>query len=126
MAAPFVFDRKGNQMDLRQYFKKIKDTEALIEDQYPLLVSLETTDGGKPGAIVEVSRQEAARAIVENRAVLASADQKTAHHIREAARRKLAEKAELTKRLQIAIVSDSEFRAAAVDQDGAEEPESSR
>ena len=38
-------------MDLRQYFKKIKDTEASIEDEYPLIVSLETTDGGKPGAL---------------------------------------------------------------------------
>ena len=34
-------------MDLRQYFKKIRDTENGLTDLFPLMVSLETTDGGK-------------------------------------------------------------------------------
>ena len=47
-------------MDLKNYFKKIRDAEASIEEPFPLIVSLETPDGGKPGAVVEVSRLEAA------------------------------------------------------------------
>jgi len=100
-------------MDLKQYFKKIKDAEASIESPYPLIVSLETSDGGKAGALVEVSRREAAKAIVENRAVLATEEQRLAYFEREAVRKKLAEKTELSRRLQIAIVSDSEFRETA-------------
>jgi len=111
-------------MDLKQYFKKIKDTEASIEPPYPLIVSLETSDGGKPGALVEVSRREAAKAIVENRAVLATEEQRNAHFEKEAARKKLAEKAELSRRLQIAIVSDSDFREPASAREG--EPKGSR
>jgi hypothetical protein len=113
-------------MDLRQYFKKIRDTEASIEEQYPLIVSLETSDGGRAGAFVEVSRREAAKALVESRAVLANNEQKKAYFEREAARRKSAEKAELSHRLQIAVISDSELRNAVARQDKADEPKGSR
>jgi hypothetical protein len=114
------------KMDLKQYFKKINDAEASIAEQYPLIVSLETSDGGRPGTIVEVSRREAAKAIVENRAVLASENQKKAYFEREAASKKLVEKAELSHRLQIAVISDSELRNAVARQEKAEEPKGSR
>jgi hypothetical protein len=113
-------------MDLKQYFKKIKDTEASIQDEYPLIVSLETSDGGKPGALVEVSRAQAAKAIAENRAVLATDEQKTAYYVQEALRRKTIEKAELSRRLQIAIISDSELRTAASQLEAEDEPRGSR
>jgi hypothetical protein len=112
-------------MDLKQYFKKIKDTETSLEEPYPLVVSLETADGGKAGTVVEVSRREAAKAIVENRAVLANAEQRKAYFEREAARKKVAEKAELSRRLQIAIISDSEV-SDAVNKREKEEPRGSR
>jgi hypothetical protein len=111
-------------MDLKQYFKKIRDTEGEIEEQYPLIVSLDTPDGGKAGAIVEVSRLQAAKAIAENRAILATDDQRTAHYAREASRKKSAEKAELARRLQIAIISDPELRSEATKKE--EEPKGSR
>jgi hypothetical protein len=107
-------------MDLKQYFKKIKDTEATVDEPYPLVVSLETPDGGKPGAIIEVSRREAARAIVEGRAVMASEEQKKSYFEQGAARRKSAEKVELSRRLQIAIVSDSDLRKATAVEEGDE------
>jgi hypothetical protein len=90
------------------------------------MVSLETPDGGKPGAVVEVSRHEAAKAIVENRAVLANDAQKQAHLEQQATRRKLAEKAELSRRLQIAIISDSDVREAVSRKEKVEEPKGSR
>jgi hypothetical protein len=95
-------------MDLKQYFRKIKETEAAIEEQFPLIVSLETTDGGQAGIATEVSRIEAARALVENRAILATAEQRTAYFERESARKKAFEKSELAKRVQIAIISQVE------------------
>jgi hypothetical protein len=113
-------------MDLKQYFKKIKDMEASIDQPYPLVVSLETADGGKPGTVVEVSRQEAAKAIVENRAVLANDEQKEAYFRLEAARRKSAEKADMSRRLQVAIISESELRSAVTKQDKDDGPKGSR
>ncbi len=113
-------------MELKQYFKKIKDAEASISEAYPLIVSSETEDGGKPGVVVEVSRREAARAIVENRAALASEEQKQAHWEQVSARKKMAEKIELSRRLQIAIVSDSGLRDAAIRDENAEGPKGSK
>ena len=52
-------------MDLRQYFKKIRETEAALTEPFPLVVSLHTEDGGKPGMVSEVSREVAAKMIVE-------------------------------------------------------------
>jgi hypothetical protein len=109
-------------MDLRQYFKKIKDIEATIESPYPLIVSLETTDGGKAGTLVEVSRLEAAKAIAENRAVLASEEQRTAYVERESARKRAIEKADMARRLQVAIVSNPEFRESQTSYERDEEP----
>jgi hypothetical protein len=126
IAAPSFLHGNEKHMDLKQYFKKIKDTEESIEEQYPLIVSLETSDGGKAGAVVEVSRSEAAKAIVENRAFLANEGHKTAYYSQEAARRKSAEKAELSRRLQIAIISDSELRRVTARQEKEEEPKGSR
>jgi hypothetical protein len=113
-------------MDLKQYFKKIKDTEESITEQHPLIVSLETSDGGRAGVVVEVSRREAAKALVEARAVLANDEQKKSYFERETARKKLAEKAELSRRLQIAIISDSELRNVATQQEKEEEPKGLR
>jgi hypothetical protein len=113
-------------MDLKQYFRKLNDTQALIEEQYPLIVSLETSDGGKAGVIMEVSRQEAARAIVESRGVLANDEQKKAYFDQEAGRKKSAEKAELSRRLQVAIISESDLRNAVAQSKKEEEPKGSK
>jgi hypothetical protein len=113
-------------MDLKQYFKKLKDTESSIEEPYLLIVSLETTDGGKAGAVIEVSRPEAAKAMVEGRAVRASNEQKEAYLKLEAERKKSAEKTELSRRLQIAIISDSDLRHSVTTQEKDEQPKGSR
>jgi hypothetical protein len=113
-------------MDLRQYFKKRKDIEASIKEEFPFIVSLETTDGGKAGTVIEVSRQEAARAIVEARAVLATEEQKKAYFENEALRRKSVEKADMARRLQIAIISESELLDAVTKPEKEEGPTGSR
>ncbi len=115
-----------NSMDLKAYFKKIKDTESSIDEPYLLIVSLETPDGGKPGTVVEVSRQEAAKALVEGRAVRANEEQTEVYYKQQAERKKSAEKAELSRRLQIAIISDSELRTSATAQEKDEQPKGLR
>ena len=113
-------------MDLKQYFKKIKDTEESIAEPYLLIVSLETADGGKPGIVTEVSRREAAKALVEGRAATATDEQSKAYFEREAARKKSAEKVELSRRLQIAIVSDPELRTSGTGKEQEQPPKGSR
>jgi hypothetical protein len=96
-------------VDLRQYFRKMRELESNISEPFPVVVSLETPDGGKPGMLVEVSRFNAAKMIIEGRAVLATEDEKNAYREQQAAQRSAAEKAELAKRVQVAILTDSDF-----------------
>jgi hypothetical protein len=93
-------------MDLRQYFRKIREVEATLSDEYPVVSSLETADGGKNGTISEVSRATAARLIVEGRAVLATEAERERFLQEQQAARAIAERAEAAKRLQIAYITE--------------------
>ena len=62
-------------MNLRGYYKRIKDTEAAIEEPFPVIVSLATPDGGKAGQRTEVSRTVAAKMIIDGLARLATSDE---------------------------------------------------
>jgi coenzyme F420-reducing hydrogenase alpha subunit len=97
-------------MDLKQYFRKIRQVEAGLVETFPLVVSLETPDGGKPGLVSEISREEAAKMIVEGRAVLASEEKKELYREQQARAKEAAEKAELAKRVQVAIISDRDLK----------------
>ena len=97
-------------MDLRQYFRKLREIENGISDVYPIVISLETSDGGKGGVISEVSRETAAKLIMEGRAVMASDQEKDAFLEQLEARKKAAEKAELARRVQVAIIADSDLQ----------------
>ncbi|HEY3455868.1 MAG TPA: hypothetical protein VGK64_14780 [Bryobacteraceae bacterium] len=91
-------------MDLRQYFKKIRDVESGLADLFPVVVSLETPDGGKAGVASEVSREQAAKLIVEGCARLASEAEKQAYYAKHASEKKAVERAEMARRLQVTIV----------------------
>lgn len=60
-------------MDLKAYFKKIRDVEATIPTPYVVIAGLETPDGGREGTFTEVPKRLAARMIAESRGRLASA-----------------------------------------------------
>jgi len=97
-------------MDLKQYFRKIRQIEATLSEAFPLVVSLETADGGKPGLVTEISREQAAKMIVEGRAALASEEEKEFYRVRQAYARDAAEQSELARHVQIAIVSDRDLK----------------
>ncbi len=101
-------------MDLRQYFKKISETEASLAESFPLIVSLETPEGGKSGVVSEVSRELAAKMFVEGRALLANEAEREAYHERQAATKRAAEKADLSRRVQVAIITDPNFNPVPV------------
>ena len=95
-------------MDVKQYYRKIREIENSITDTYPLVVSLETADGGKAGLVSEVSRSVAAKLITEGRATLAGDKEKVRYAEAHVAAKKAAEKAEMAKRVQVAIIADPE------------------
>ncbi len=97
-------------MDLRKYFKRLQEVEAELSEEYPTVVSLETADGGKPGLISEASRANAAKLIVEGRAVLATEEQRRGYMEKKIAAKKAAEALDAARRVQVAIISEAEFQ----------------
>ncbi|HMJ60807.1 MAG TPA: hypothetical protein VK493_03550 [Bryobacteraceae bacterium] len=111
-------------MDLRQYFKKIRDTESGLTDVFPLVVSLETSDGGKAGIVSEVTREQAAKLIVENCARLANDAEKKAYYDKQASEKKAADRAEMARRVQVTIVGQPDFQTVEKDQPVSPSPSS--
>jgi hypothetical protein len=62
-------------MDLRVYYQKLRKIESEIEDEFPVVISRETSDGGKQGLKTQVSRSIAARLIADGKADLATAEE---------------------------------------------------
>ena len=50
-------------MDLRAYYKKVREAEATLTEEHMIMVSFATSEGGKPGVRTEASRAIAARLI---------------------------------------------------------------
>lgn len=96
-------------MDLRDFFKRIREIEAAIESDFTIVVSNSTGDGGKAGVTTETPRNIAARMIAEGRARLATPDEMAAHHETIRAAVVEAEEAALADRLQVALVSDADL-----------------
>ena len=61
-------------MDLRSYYKKVRDADATLTGEHIVMVSLETSEGGKQGVLTEVPRAIAAKLIAEVRARVATED----------------------------------------------------
>jgi hypothetical protein len=97
-------------MDLRTYYQKIRDTEATIPTQYVVVISRATDNGGKSGVPMEVSREVAAKMIVEGSAVLATADQATAFAVKQAAAQKAAQEAAAAAKVSVTVVSSDDLK----------------
>ena len=93
-------------MDLRDFYKRIREIEATIDSAFTLVVSHDTADGGKAGVMTEAPRAIAARLIAEGRARMATPDENCVHQetIRQAV--DVADRMALAERVQVAFVSD--------------------
>ena len=100
-------------MDLQLYYQKIRETETKIADEFPLVVSLETPDGGKGGTKTEVPRRLAAKLLVEGQVRLATKDELKAYRESLAEAKRLAEQAAAAAKLQLTVLSTDGARPAA-------------
>jgi hypothetical protein len=96
-------------MDLQVYYQKIREMEKTIVDEFPLLVSMETADGGKGGTKTEVPRRLAAKLLVEALARLASKEELKAYRELLAEAKRVAERAAAAARLQLTVLSTTEL-----------------
>lgn len=98
-------------MDLKVYYRKIREIEAGLPEGDVVVASLETSDGGRAGVCNEVSRTLAARLLVEGKARLASDDETSAFKklVRERSLR--AKQEAVTNTLQVEIVGERRPRS---------------
>ncbi len=101
-------------MDLKQFYKKIRDVESSIPEKYPLVTSLVTDDGGKQGIVAEVPRYQAARMIVEGKARLSTEEEKQMHQDNLAAVQRVADEWEAARRLQLSLLLSSEQKQTGI------------
>ncbi len=98
-------------MDLRMFYQKLRKIEQEITDPHVVVVSHETSDGGRAGQKSEVSRSIAARLIVEGRARLATAEEVAEYRSAIDQARQEAEQRATAQRIQVSVVSEADFRA---------------
>ena len=96
-------------MDLQHYYRKIREAESKILDEFPLMVSRETGDGGKDGTITEVLRRLAAQMIVEGIARLATPEEREAFQAAQAEVRRVVEQLAAASKVQFAVLSSAEL-----------------
>jgi hypothetical protein len=96
-------------MDLKHYYQKIREAESKLLDEFPVVVSRETGDGGKDGTLTEVGRRLAARMLVEGAARLATAEERDGFHTAQAEARRIAEQQAAASKVQFAVLSSAEL-----------------
>jgi len=97
-------------MDLRAYYRKVREIGETIHDPYVVVVSHETPDGGRAGERSEVSRGLAAQLIAQGKARLASPAEAQAFHSEAESAREQVEEERLGRKVQLAVVSEDSFR----------------
>src|ERR1035438_7054789 len=92
-------------MSLQWYYQKIREMEAKMADEFPLVGSMETANGGKSGTTTEGARGLAAKMLVAGLARLAGKDEVKAHREALAEAMRSAERAASAARVQLTVLS---------------------
>jgi hypothetical protein len=98
-------------MDLRVFFQKLRKLEQEIAEPHVVVVSHETPDGGRAGQFAEVSRNIAARLILEGHAHLATPEEST--EFRDSAKKAMEEAQHrlMADKVQVNVISEADLRA---------------
>ena len=94
-------------MNLRSYYQKIRDMAETLEPGDVWIESLATRDGGRPGVFTQVSRQLAAKLIVDGKAQLATAEAAAEYERRRASMQLPVPGVE---RMVVTLSGDGKFR----------------
>ena len=100
-------------MDLKKYYRKIREIEAGIPGDAAVVVSRATPEGGRAGVLVEAPREVAARLVADGAADLADDAQAGAYRESLAQAHRDEERGRAAARIQVSIVRESDLRALA-------------
>ena len=91
-------------MDLKSYYAKIRQTEMMLEGEHIVIVSLQTSEGGKAGVYTEVPRTIAAKQIAEGRARVASEQEAADFYEKHRVAKERIDREEAARRLQVVMI----------------------
>ena len=97
-------------MDLRAYYKKIREVESGLREQFVVLISHETPDGGKAGVRTQVPRHVASKLIVEGQARLATAEETQTFQDANLDAKHIADQLAAANRMQVMVIPANELR----------------
>jgi hypothetical protein len=96
-------------MDLRAYYRKLREAEAALPDEHVVMVSFATSEGGKEGVRTEAGRQTAARLIAEGCARVATVAEAAEFRQQMRDTRERFEQDEAAKRIQVTVIPSHEL-----------------
>ena len=96
-------------MDLQLYYQKIREFAETIEDAFPVVISIETADGGKGGIFTEVAKRLAAKLVVEGVARIAKYEEAEAFRREQAEAKRLADQAAAAAKVQLTVLSTNDL-----------------
>lgn len=97
-------------MDLRAYYSKIREIELEIAEEFPVVVSVDTVDGGRGGVLTEVTRRIAAKMIADGRARLGDDSERGEFLERKLEAKKSADQIASSSRMQVTVLTDKPAR----------------
>ena len=95
-------------MDLRAYYKAIRDAETGLNGDHFVVVSLATAEGGKAGVMTQASRANAARLMTEGRARIATPEEAETFHKSNRAGKDKHDREEAARRIQVMVIQPSD------------------
>ena len=98
-------------MDLKKYYRRIREIEAALEDEFPVLKSLATEAGGLGGKLTEATKIVAARMVVDGVAELASAEEAAEFRRLAEENRKREEERRRGEQVQFHVLSEADLRS---------------
>ena len=99
-------------MDLRAYYRRIRDLESTL-DEFVVVKSLPTESGGKGGVLSETIRLTAARMAVDGVAEIASAEEAEEYQRSRDEARKTEQERRRSSQIQFNVITDAELRSLA-------------
>ena len=108
-------------MDLRVYYRKLREIAEGIEEEFVVVKSLATADGGVAGRLTEVTKGIAARLLLEGAAELATKAEAAAFRQQAVEQKKAEEQRRAAAQVQFAVLTEADLRALKQGKGGSKE-----
>ena len=98
-------------MDLKVYYRKLREIEKGIGEEFVVVKSLATPDGGVEGRLTEVPRAVAARMLLDGLAELAGDPEAEAFRQKQAEEKRQEEQKRAAAKIQFTVLTEQDLRA---------------